>query len=349
MKKSLVVLGIALASLFSLNAQSISLTNTFGGNSDNVGTGDFLKFDEDGNKGDALIGDRIQLDVTSENIDSRIRLNLVGENNWATKTQAYVNFRPVTGLNFIGGNKFFWKWTTPGAYLAATDDYLTHGKLADDNGAGIVYNYDSDAFSLTLVSAVGQTSKLDLNFGAQLAIKNVVTIGATAQDVSEKTRTIGAYAALQSVKNLILNFGYTYNNSDASYIAKTQHLIQASAGYTFTEVGLSLYADAALGLNNKAFDPASDDFAELDDGIPVWGAIRANYALNEKVALNGWVHLNHILNATDSRTDITFYPYFDYKSSVGTFRSGVRVFFDDKDGYKGFNIPISWQYKIAAK
>ena len=348
MKKSFIVLGIALASLFSLNAQSISLTNTFGGNSDNVGTGDFLKFDKDGNKQNAVVGDRIQLDLASENIDSRVRLNLVGP-NWTPAGQAYVNFRPVTGLNFIGGNKFFWKWTTPGAYLAATDDYLTHGKLADDNGAGIVYNYDGDAFGLTLAAAVGQASKLDLNFGAQLALKNLLTIGVTAQDVSEKTRSIGAYAAIQSVKNLILNLGYTYNTSDATYIAKTQHLIQASAGYTFSDAGLSLYADAALGLNKKAFSTASDDFADLDDGLPVWGAVRANYALNEKVDLNGWVHLNHILNAADSRTDITLYPYFDYKSSYGTFRSGVRVFFDDKDGYKGFNIPISWQYKIAAK
>lgn len=349
MKKSLIVLGLTIASLFSVNAQNISLTNTFGGNGDNVGTSDFLKFDKDGNKKEAVVGDRVQLDVASEHIDSRVRLNFVGDNNWAPKIQAYANFRPFEQLNLIGGNKFFWKWTTPGAYLAATDDYLNHGKLADDNGAGVVYNYANDDFSITFAGAAGARSKIDLNFGAQFSLNKVFTLGVTAQDVTEKTITVGGYAAVQAVKDLILNFGYTYNTSDDTYIAKTQHLVQVSAGYNFTDIGLGLFADAALGLNNKQFNAGSDDFATLESGIPVWGAVRASYKLNDNLDLNGWVHLKNTLKAADKETEITIYPYFDYKTSAGTFRSGVRVYFDDTDGYKGFNIPFSWQYKIAAK
>ncbi len=349
MKKSLIISGLSFFLLFGAYSQSITLTNTYGGNDDNVGTSDFLKFDKDGNKEDAVVGDRIQLDLTSENIDARVRVSLVGTDNWAPKGQAYANFKPVKGLNLIGGNKFFWKWTTPGAYLAATDDFLNHGKLAGDNGAGLLYDYSNDSFNLFLAAAAGQESRLDLNFGAQLGLRELVTIGVTAQDVTEKTVTIGAYAAIQAVENLILNFGYTYNTSDGTYIAQTQHLAQISAGYSFGDSGLSLYADAALGLNNKVFAPEADDFVELDSGLPLWTALRANYHLNESLDLNGWVHVKHTLNINDSATEVTAYPYFDFNTSVGTFRSGVRLFFDDSDGYKGFNIPFSWQYKIAAK
>ena len=146
-----------------------------------------------------------------------------------------------------------------------------------------------------------------------------------------------------------MNFGYTYNTSDSSYIAATQHLAQVSVGYTFRDLGLSLYADAAAGLNNKVFASDADDFVELDDGIPFWSAIRAAYTLNDKIELNGWVQLNHSLGATDSTTTVKAYPYFDYKTGVGTFRTGVRLYFNDSDGYNGFSIPFSWQYKIAAK
>ena len=348
MKKIILSTVAAILATSFVSAQSVSLTNTFGGNEDNNGTSDFLKFDEDGNKQDAVVGDRIQLDVASENIDARVRLNLRGdEPNWAPKLQAYANFRPVEGLNFIGGNKFFWKWTTPGAYLAATDDYLTHGKLADDNGAGAIYKFSNDSIGLTFAGAVGQESRLDLNFGAQFDVNDVASFGVTAQDVTEKTITIGGYVAINAVENLLLNFGYTYNTNDDSYIAATQHLAQVSVGYTFADLGLEVYADLAAGLNNKVFSAEADDFVEKDDGIPVWGAVRAAYALNEKIALNGWVHVNHVLNDADNRTDVIVFPSFDFNTSVGTFTTGARVYFDDKDGYKGFHIPFSWQYKIS--
>ena len=355
MKKIIISTVAAILTTSFVSAQSLSLTNTFGGNEDNVGTSDFLKFDEDGNKEDAIVGDRVQLDVASENIDARIRLNLTankdenGNSEFKPFPQAYVNFRPVEGLNFIGGNKFFWKWATPGAYLAATDDFLNHGKLVDNNGAGAIYKFSNDSIGLTFAGAVGQQSRLDLNFGAQFDVNNVASFGVTAQDVTEKTITIGGYVAINAVENLLLNFGYTYNTNDDSYIAATQHLAQVSVGYTFADLGLELYADLAAGLNNKVFSAEADDFVELNDGIPVWGAVRAAYALNEKIALNGWVHVNHVLNETkkDSATEVTVFPSFDFNTSVGTFTTGARVYFDDKDGYKGFHIPFSWQYRIS--
>ena len=64
MKRSIAYFGLILGAVAGLAAQSVSLTNTFGGNSDNVGTSDFLKFDKDGDKSNIVVGDRVQLDVS---------------------------------------------------------------------------------------------------------------------------------------------------------------------------------------------------------------------------------------------------------------------------------------------
>ena len=352
MKRSVVFFGLVLGAVAGLAAQSVSLTNTFGGNSDNVGTSDFLKFANDGTKVTAIVGDRVQLDFASEHIDSRVRLNVSGDAGYIPSVQGYVNFRPFDWLNVIGGNKFFWKWTTSGAYLGAIDDYLVHGKLADDNGAGVVLNFTSKEkdFGVTVAGAFGSISRLDLNFGAQFFLKDAFVVGVTAQDVTEKSFSLGGYFGLNLVKNLLFNVGYTYNNVDATYIQATQNLIQASTGYKFEDIGLELYGDFLIGLNNRSsYNAATDAYDELAQGIPVYSKVRAHYVLNDYFDLNGAFTVNHSLTADSSLTSFTVYPYFDYKTKkAGTFRAGVRVFFDDATGYKGLNIPFSWQYKIAA-
>ena len=100
MKRSVVFFGLVLGAVAGLAAQSVSLTNTFGGNSDNVGTSDFLKFANDGTKVTAIVGDRVQLDFASEHIDSRVRLNVSGDAGYIPSVQGYVNFRPFDWLAF---------------------------------------------------------------------------------------------------------------------------------------------------------------------------------------------------------------------------------------------------------
>ena len=354
MKKYLLALGLVSLLSAGLSAQSVTLTNTFGGNSDNTGTSDFLKFDDSGDKDTAVVGDRIQLDVASEHIDSRLRINISGDNGFSLGFQGYVNYRPFKPVNFIGGNKFFSQWATPGAYLAAIDDYLVHGKLADDNGGGVVLNLDSEDSKVAAIfaGAVGIDSKLDLNVGTQFNVKDVFIIGLTGQDLTKSTASFGGYVALTAVKNLTLNFGYTYNNTDKGYIQATQHLAQISAGYKFDAIPLSFYVDGLTGLNNNSnYNSTAEEYVELDtgSGVPFYTAFRANYKFSDNLDINGSVKVNHKLELADGVTTVTVYPYFDYKTKFGTFRSGARIFFDSDDGYKGFNIPFSWQYKIAAK
>ena len=248
MKKIVFAGLLVISTLTAMSAEGkISLTNTFGGDSGQIAGNNFLRFDKDGNKKDISVSERAQIDLVSEKIDSRVRLDFKNLASGLTETSdillnGYINFRPIEQLNFIGGNQFFWKWATPGAYLAATDDYYAHGKLADANGAGTVFNLNSDDFGLILAGAVGKESRLDLNFGAQFALKDSFTVGVTAQDVTEKSYTIASYVAVNAVKNLLLNFGYAYNPNSVPLKHTTQHLAQVSAGWTFEDQGLSQQA-----------------------------------------------------------------------------------------------------------
>lgn len=353
--KKIVFAGLLVVStLTAMSAEGkISLTNTFGGDSGQIAGNNFLRFDKDGNKKDISVSERAQIDLVSEKIDSRVRLDFKNLASGLTETSdillnGYINFRPIEQLNFIGGNQFFWKWATPGAYLAATDDYYAHGKLADTNGAGTIFNLNSDNFGLILAGAVGKESRLDLNFGAQFALKDNFTLGLTAQDVTEKSYTIGSYVAVNAVKNLLLNFGYTYNPNSVPLKHTTQHLAQVSAGWTFEDPNFSVFTDFAAGLNNKtAYNPESDSFDELDSGIPFYTAVRAKFSATENIDVNGWVQINHWLSTDDNYTDTTVYSYFDYKTKAGTIRSGVKVYFTEKDGYQGFDIPLSWKYNLS--
>ena len=350
MKKIIAVGVTALLMVCTAGAQSISLTNTFGGNQDNVGTSDFLKFNADGTKQNAVVGDRIQFDVGSEKIDGRVRINIQGDNNFATKLQAYANVRPIKQLNFIAGNTFFWKWSSSPAYLAGIDDFLAHGLLLDNNGFGLLADIapEDSGFSFKLAGGLGVDTHVDLNLGAEFTLNGIFKIAATAQDLVKEARTISAYAELLSVENLLLNAGYVYNNSDVNYIQSTQHLVQVSAGYTVKDINLSFYATVLSGLNNKAFNSATETFVEKAEGVPLTAAVRFYYADLENLNIGTSATYKHVLNDADSTTNITVYPFIDYNTRVGTFRTGIRASFND-DGYNGLSIPFSWQYTIASK
>lgn len=350
MKKTVVSIFTGLLLVVSASAESITLTNTLGGNSDNSGTSDFLKFDKDWKKQDLAVGERIQLDVSSEHLDGRVRINVSKEANYLPAVQGYVNVRPIKQLNLIAGNVFFWKWASSPAYLPAIGDYLAHGKLVDNNGFGIVTDFSSEDsdISFKFASSFASEARFNLNFGTEFGIKDLFTVSATAQDVTENSRSFGFYAGLKLIKNLTLNLGYTFNNTDETYIQGTQHLIQAAAGFVFEELKLSLFADVLAGLTNRSnYNTTANDYVELNSGVPVYATLAANFKVLEELELNASVNFNHKLLATDSVNAVTLYPYFDFKTKYGTIRSGARIFFDDKEGYKGFNIPLSWQYAIS--
>ena len=210
--------GIVLAS--GVSAQSITLTNIFGGDADNLYSSDFitLEKDEDGNltKGNVNVADRLQLDFKGDKILGRVRLeaktgtvNGKLATNFDTKDsdirlRGFVGFNPWEFLTIAGGNKFFTKYSLSAAYLAASDDQESHGNLLDTDGAGVIFNIAG----LKIAGGVAAESRLNLNFAASYDIKDVVSLGFTFQDVTTEAFSFAGYAGLNAVENLILNVGY---------------------------------------------------------------------------------------------------------------------------------------------
>ena len=345
--------GIVLAS--GVSAQSITLTNIFGGDADNLYSSDFitLEKDEDGNlnKGNINVADRLQLDFKGDKILGRVRLeaktgtvNGKLATNFDTKDsdirlRGFVGFNPWEFLTIAGGNSFFSKYSLSAAYLAASDDQESHGNLLDTNGAGVIFNIAG----LKIAGGVAAESRLNLNFAASYDIKDVVSLGFTFQDVTTEAFSFAGYAGLNAVEDLILNVGYIYNH-EGGYLASAEQAVQFSAGYTFKDIGLTLLGDLQLGLTKNGAKDKDGKYAEYDRA-PLYTKVVAGISPLDNL------DVSLAFTLTDEGTGAvgySFYPYIDYDTGLGTIRTGARFNFKDSD-FSGIDIPLSWTYKFKIK
>ena len=345
--------GIVLAS--GVSAQSITLTNIFGGNADNLYSSDFitLEKDEDGNlnKGNINVADRLQLDFKGDKILGRVRLeaktgtvNGKLATNFDTKDsdirlRGFVGFNPWEFLTIAGGNSFFTKYSLSAAYLAASDDQESHGNLLDTNGAGVIFNFAG----LKIAGGVAAESRLNLNLAASYDIKDVVSLGFTFQDVTTEAFSFAGYAGLNAVEDLILNVGYIYNH-EANCLTSAEQAVQVSAGYTFKDIGLTLLGDLQLGLTKNGAKDKDGKYAEYDRA-PLYTKVVAGISPLDNL------DVSLAFTLTDEGTGAvgySFYPYIDYDTGLGTIRTGARFNFKDSD-FSGIDIPLSWTYKFKIK
>ena len=350
--------GIVLAS--GVSAQSITLTNIFGGDADNLYSSDFITLtkDDDGklNKANVNVADRLQLDFKGDKILGRVRLeaktgtvNGKLATNFDTKDsdirlRGFVGFNPWKFLTIAGGNSFFSKYSLSAAYLAASDDQESHGNLLDTNGAGVIFNIAG----LKIAGGVAAESRLNLNFAASYDIKDVVSLGFTFQDVTTKAFSFAGYAGLNAVENLILNVGYIYNH-EGGYLASAEQAVQVSAGYTFKDIGLTLLGDFQTGLSKKSAKDKDGVYTEYDR-VPLYTKVVAGISPLDNLDVSLACTLS---NAYDDKVkadvvEYSFYPYIDYDTGLGTIRTGARFNFKDSD-FSGIDIPLSWTYKFKIK
>lgn len=342
--------GIVLAS--GVSAQSITLTNIFGGDADNLYSSDFitLEKDDDGNlnKGNVNVADRLQLDFKGDKILGRVRLEgktgTVNGKNSELRVRGFVGFNPWEFLTIAGGNSFFTKYSLSAAYLAASDDQESHGNLLDTNGAGVIFNIAG----LKIAGGVAAESRLNLNFAASYDIKDVVSLGFTFQDVTTEAFSFAGYAGLNAVEDLILNVGYIYNH-EGGYLASAEQAVQFSAGYTFKDIGLTLLGDLQTGLSKKSAKDKEGGYTEYDR-VPLYTKVIAGISPLDNLDVSLAFTLS---NAYDDKVkaDVvaySFYPYIDYDTGLGTIRTGARFNFKDSD-FSGIDIPLSWTYKFKIK
>ncbi len=345
--------GIVLAS--GVSAQSITLTNIFGGDADNLYSSDFITLtkDDDGklNKGNVNVADRLQLDFKGDKILGRVRLegktNVVNgklATNFSTdnsdiRIRGFVGFNPWEFLTIAGGNSFFSKYSLSAAYLTASDDQESHGNLLDTNGAGVIFNIAG----LKIAGGVAAESRLNLNFAASYDIKDVVSLGFTFQDVTTEAFSFAGYAGLSAVENLILNVGYIYNH-EGGYLASAEQAVQVSAGYTFKDIGLTLLGDLQLGLTKNGAKDKDGKYAEYDR-VPLYTKVVAGISPLDNLDVSLAFTLS---DAGLNVVAYSFYPYIDYDTGLGTIRTGARFNFADSD-FNSIDIPLSWTYKFKIK
>lgn len=262
----------------------------------------------------ANVSERLQFDYSSEKIDGRLRLEFsnskhtataekdddgtvtvkdaykinLGGKNGSLRLRGFARFTPVEQIQFAAGNDFFTKYGVSAAYLAAADDTYSSGKMAESgltfntkfSGLKFVANWAGD-------SKVDNIDKLGLNFGADWVIPDAVKLGATFKNVTSDDRTIGVFAGLGSVENLVLNAGYIYNDND-KFAAK--HALQASAGYTFKDAGIKVSADVISALTNEYISNGETEEYKNSDGdkiYPFYTRAAASFAVTENVSVKG--------------------------------------------------------------
>ena len=342
--------GIVLAS--GVSAQSITLTNIFGGDADNLYSSDFITLtkDDDGNltKGNVNVADRLQLDFKGDKILGRVRLEgktgTVNGRNSELRVRGFIGFNPWEFLTIAGGNKFFTKYSLSAAYLAASDDQESHGNLLDTDGAGVIFNFAG----LKIAGGVAAESRLNLNLAASYDIKDVVSLGFTFQDVTTEAFSFAGYAGLNAVEDLILNVGYIYNH-EGGYLASAEQAVQVSAGYTFKDIGLTLLGDFQTGLSKKSAKDKDGVYKELDRA-PLYTKVVAGISPLDNLDVSLAFTLSNAYDK-DEVADVvkySFYPYIDYDTGLGTIRTGARFNFKDSD-FSGIDIPLSWTYKFKIK
>lgn len=378
MKKRVLVAAAGLSLCTSVFAQSITLTNTFGGNSDSIdaptGGSDFITFTQHDKKDDSNYGntvttvsDRLQLDFSTANLDGRIRTEFststLNGKKADVRFRGYLRYRPVEQIGFVAGNDFFTKYTVAASYFAASDDYASYGKMAE-NGIAVV----GDIAGLRLAANISGDSLYDdneafkLNFGAQYRIKDVASFGATLKSVTNGNFSTGIFAALESVENLTLNAGFVYNSTETSFLpAASKYVLRASAGYKIKDAKLGLFADFATGLNNEFIAAEKDADKNItgyetleyktedgDDYVPLQVRGRVSFDATDTLSLNAFVKLNTLVGADASETEV--YPYVNIKlPKFGSLNAGLRMTFNDDVGLYKFSIPLGWKYKLIDK
>ena len=257
-----------------LNAQSIKVVNTFGGDEDSTGGSDLFTFENQKNddgtyknkyENKTRVSNRLQLDGSAGKFDGRVRLEfattkLNGKES-ITRLRGYGRFKPVDQFQLIAGNDFSTKVAIDAGYLAASDDNPKYARILQ-SGFGAISNWkfgEDKNINLKIAGGVkgADDSFLDaknfgLDAGLNFGMEGVFSAGAAFLNVTSDTPTIGAFAGINAIENLTLNAGYIYNDTDTDYIPViSKNALSLTAGYNFKGLGLFTAADVIFAIGEE--------------------------------------------------------------------------------------------------
>ncbi len=246
------------------------------------------------------LGDQLQADVENKYVHARLRLEALFQNvngndrKLIFAPSGFVHFTPIPQIGIVAGNNFYKYFAIPSAYLAAADDTTKYGRMLINSvdreayiGSDTVSLYGNgfaggltsfwnwgDEDQIYLKAAAGASlytnfsndTDKTFDFGLNAGLANAFDIGFTAHEINSDDRKFGVFAGLTSLQNAILNFGFYYNFTPASYLPEarverndedefkkqsTKYALGVSGGYYFNGIGLGIYGDLITGLTNE--------------------------------------------------------------------------------------------------
>lgn len=258
MKRKLLSFTImALAACAALSAKTkLTVKNTVGGDRDQVGDYDLFSHTKESdingetqsNSGYSF-GDRFQIDLESDYLTGRFRLESIFQNVDSSLSKVifapsgFVHFTPLPQLGIIAGNNFYKYFAIPSAYLAAADDTTKYGRLLTDSLGEEGY-FGNDSLSVftngfaggitsdwtfsngiyakfagggTFYPATNEFEKA-IDFGANSGLENLFDLGFTAHNITEDDKKFGAFLGYTGNTNLIANLGFYYNFTTSDYL-----------------------------------------------------------------------------------------------------------------------------------
>ena len=339
-----------------LNAQSIKVVNTFGGDEDSTGGSDLFTFENQKNddgtyknkyENKTRVSNRLQLDGSAGKFDGRVRLEfattkLNGKES-ITRLRGYGRFKPVDQFQLIAGNDFSTKVAIDAGYLAASDDNPKYARILQ-SGFGAISNWkfgEDKNINLKIAGGVKgaddsflDTKNFGLDAGLNFGMEGVFSAGAAFLNVTSDTPTIGAFAGINAIENLTLNAGYIYNDTDTDYIPViSKNALSLTAGYNFKDLGLFTAADVI--------------FAIGEEKTPFLTKVTVSYNATEDISVGVKAKVSLMLGDNDSvKTEL--YPNVTYKlaSKMGSLTTGVRMNLDT-NGLSKIAVPFNWKITLA--
>lgn len=314
----------------SISAQSFSVSNTFGGNTNtlegtNLFTSSSLLAPEEigpANFANFAMSDRLQADADTKYFEGRARFDLYNINFAGISPDFLFRGYAKAGIPYISlvfGNSFFSKFEIKAAEISALDAVPNYGKVLK-NGLGL---YSEIPFSkknkLKLGTAVESDSlfgleEFALDFGFDYVIKNKFSIGSSLRDV-----TSGAYGKYSvfaggNVGDFRINGGYIYNNTDLQILpAESKHSIQASVTYNLKSKGIKTGSVLVTGLTPEYLKGKKETTKRYaNDAVPFMAALFFNYKFSEPdLELGLRIKYATMLHAANS-TIVQIHPNLNY-------------------------------------
>ncbi len=352
-KKSFSLLAVLLFLGAGVFAQKITLTNTFGGDQEKIKSSDALVLERNENQFFAtsgmLFANRTQLDFEWDKLETRLRLEEYftyntssSEQELNTNFKGYFRYKFIPQLSFLAGNSFFSKFPIEAAYLAASDDVPKFGRMLK-NGAGlyseIPFLSDSEETIFLLKLSAGieddvfdSTENLKLDFAADFVFPEMFSLGFTAQDVLDAA--FGKYAVFAGIDidpNLILNFGYSYNNTDEDFLVnEAKHSLICSAKYKIKSLGLKFSNDFICALSNAYLGKSAEKYYE-NDARPFMERVCVEYDFASEYSAALDFRADGFLN--EENVSFVIHPSVQYKpaSKLLTLNAGLRFYFETQE------------------